>query len=542
MTKARDIADFKFENIVDTGTEGTRVATGTSAQRGSTQGQIRFNSTTGLAEYFDGSQFKSIDAPPTISSILPTTATTANENITITGSNFSTGATVKFVGNDGTEYASPSVTRNSNTEIVAQTPTSVLTVANEPYDVIVTNQSGLSGTLADALDAGSSPAFTVASGTLGNLNDFDRAGSNLTTIGATDADGQSVTISLKSGSSLPTGLTLNSNGTFSGTASAVVSDTTTTFTVEASDGVNINERQYSITVKAPVATGGSIQTYDIGGTTYVSHTFLSSGTFILNSNKTVDVLLVGGGGAGGSHITTSSTGGGGGGAGGFREIQMSLAAGSFTATVGQGGSHGTFTVSLSNNGSDSSFNGYSATGGGRGDARTTAGSSTVGNGGSGGGAGYDYPDIVGLGNTPSTSPSQGNNGGQGFGVSPISPTEYPSYADFAGGGGGGAGSVGGNWYVTGNNVNGGHGGDGKENNYRTGTNQYYAAGGGGGSGSVGTRGNGGSSIGGSGGDDNLASTNPTANTGSGGGGAGGNSGLYESTSGADGIIVIRYAA
>ena len=36
MTKARDIADFKFENITDTGTEGTKVASGTTAQRGST--------------------------------------------------------------------------------------------------------------------------------------------------------------------------------------------------------------------------------------------------------------------------------------------------------------------------------------------------------------------------------------------------------------------------------------------------------------------------------------------------------------------------
>ena len=33
MTKARDIADFKFENIVDTGTEGTKVASGTTVQR-----------------------------------------------------------------------------------------------------------------------------------------------------------------------------------------------------------------------------------------------------------------------------------------------------------------------------------------------------------------------------------------------------------------------------------------------------------------------------------------------------------------------------
>ena len=41
-------------NIVDTGTEGTKVAAGTTAQRGSTAGQIRFNSETGLAEYYTG--------------------------------------------------------------------------------------------------------------------------------------------------------------------------------------------------------------------------------------------------------------------------------------------------------------------------------------------------------------------------------------------------------------------------------------------------------------------------------------------------------
>jgi hypothetical protein len=60
LTKARDIADFKFENIVDIGTEGTKVATGTTAQRGSTTGQFRFNTTTNLAEYYTGTDFKSI--------------------------------------------------------------------------------------------------------------------------------------------------------------------------------------------------------------------------------------------------------------------------------------------------------------------------------------------------------------------------------------------------------------------------------------------------------------------------------------------------
>ena len=80
MTKARDISkllstangkiagenlDVSFENITDTGTEGTRVATGTSAERGNTTGQLRFNTTTGLAEYYTGTAFKSIDTAPT---------------------------------------------------------------------------------------------------------------------------------------------------------------------------------------------------------------------------------------------------------------------------------------------------------------------------------------------------------------------------------------------------------------------------------------------------------------------------------------------
>ena len=54
MTKARDLANFNPTNITDTGTEGTKVASGTTAQRGSTTGQFRFNSTTGLAEYYTG--------------------------------------------------------------------------------------------------------------------------------------------------------------------------------------------------------------------------------------------------------------------------------------------------------------------------------------------------------------------------------------------------------------------------------------------------------------------------------------------------------
>ena len=67
MTKARTIADLGtgFVNISDTGTEGTKVASGTTAQRGSTTGQWRFNSTTGFFEGYDGSNFATLEPNPT---------------------------------------------------------------------------------------------------------------------------------------------------------------------------------------------------------------------------------------------------------------------------------------------------------------------------------------------------------------------------------------------------------------------------------------------------------------------------------------------
>src|SRR6056300_1259340 len=80
--------DSLFVNTEISGTEGARMPNGTTAQRASAQsGDIRFNSTLTLMEYYDGVQWKSIDSPPTVSSISPTTVTTANTNITISGLN-----------------------------------------------------------------------------------------------------------------------------------------------------------------------------------------------------------------------------------------------------------------------------------------------------------------------------------------------------------------------------------------------------------------------------------------------------------------------
>lgn len=268
VTKAKLAADAKT-NITDDGTEGTKVAAGTTAQRGSTTGQFRFNSTTGLAEYYTGTAFKSIDSPPTVSSIDVTEVDSqagGNQTIVITGSGFASGATVTFVGNAGTDFNASTVTVNSETQITAVAPKSSFLNAQEPYGVKVTNVSGLSATLSSQINVDTAPTFNVASGSLGTLTNANRASSNLTSVTATDADGDTITFSKLSGT-LPTGITFNSDGTFSGTANAETSDTTYTFTIRATANSKNSDRQYTITVQAPVTQTfsytGSLQTFTI---------------------------------------------------------------------------------------------------------------------------------------------------------------------------------------------------------------------------------------------------------------------------------------
>ena len=526
MTKDRDISkllstangkiagenlDVSFENITDTGTEGTRVASGTSAQRGSTAGQFRFNSTTGKFEGFDGSSFKELDSPPTISSVSPDNfeSSALPSNITITGVNFSSGDTVNFIGNDGTSTSSGSVTINSSTQITAQVPNS-LTSDNEPYDVRVANSSGLANTLNDCFNIDASPIFSVASGSIGTLSDIGRQASNLTAITATDDEGDAITFSQTAGT-LPTGITFNSDGTWSGTANSETSDTTYSFTIQASDGTNTSSRSYTITGNAPQATGGDvIDSYDDGGTIYVYHQFNSNGTFNLTTAKTVDYLLVGGGGGGGNSSAGGGDGAGGGGAGGYIYLtSQSLTAGSYSAVIGNGGSS-------QSNGANTTFNGYTAGYGGAGAFDENGGQHGGATNGSGGGAGC-RSSAIGLGN------GTGNDSGAG--------------ANDAGGGGGGSSGIGEN---APSGTEGGNGGPGTSNSI-TGTAVIYAVGGGGGvqgganagDGSANGDGKGG---GGASGGLPVAGTN---NRGNGGGGAGGS---QSGASGGSGVVIIRYAA
>ena len=271
MTRAKDIAtllstangkiagnnlDVSFENITDTGTEGTRVATGTTAQRGSTAGQLRFNTTTGLAEYYTGTSLKAIDTPPTITSVDVTNVATdsgGTETFIISGSLFDPSVSVKFRDNGGTLITPDTTARNSASQITITKTRSSFLNANEPYDIIVTNPSGLEATLDDAISVDNDPVWQTASGNLVTINETDTG--THATVSATDSDGDTVAYSVVSGSL--GGLSLDaSSGVISGDPTDVSVDTTVNFTLRATANGKTADRAFNIIV-ANVPTGTS---------------------------------------------------------------------------------------------------------------------------------------------------------------------------------------------------------------------------------------------------------------------------------------------
>ena len=277
---------------------------------------------------------------------------------------------------------------------------------------------------------------------------------------------------------------------------------------------------------------GSDSELNASGGTYLYMVFAESPkTETYSSAGKMSFLCVAGGGSGGQNY------GGGGGAGGLKtsvrrnptnapasEI-ISLAAGTYTITVGAGAASVNTLNTAGLKGSDSSIAGPSLTtitttgGGGGGGGNNKLGPS----GGSGGGGAYgkqaNNPGIDGQGHTGGIQP----NGG----------------SPYTNGGGGGAGSPGHN----GTSTYGGSGGAGMTIGI-TGSDVSYGGGGGagyavdlnkiGGYGGPGGGGDGGRT----GANDNGSAG--TANTGGGGGGTGGqNSGSAVSGAGGSGVVILR---
>ena len=244
-------------NIVDTGTEGTSIAKGTSAQRGTTEGQFRYNTDTNSFEGRNDSEFVALESNIGVTSISPTSFTpsdnsSGNNSLVITGTGYKSGATVQVVGNNGTIVSASSVTVNSTTQITAVIPT--LNAALEPFDIKVTNASGNSAQLDNTLQINTTPVWSTSAGTLATIN--DTATGTHATVAATDADGETITYSVVSGA-LPGNVSLNtSTGAISGDPTNIDNSTTYTFELGASDGTDTVNRTFNIIVN-PVLDGST---------------------------------------------------------------------------------------------------------------------------------------------------------------------------------------------------------------------------------------------------------------------------------------------
>jgi len=468
------------------------------------------------------------------------TLTFNTQTLIISGSNFQASLTVTI---DGT--APSTVSRDSSTQITV-TGTPAKTAGTKVDGLVVTNLSGLSA----SIDVDYSPLPGWSSPASGNLlSDFNGLITEIALTGGADTVSYAITTG-----QLPTGLTIGTvDGDINGTMNA--SAATYIFTVDAIDAqAQSSPRLFNIISKGALPTGGIISTY----TGFRVHKFISamsqSFDFECDGDLTIGYVIIAGGGGGGW-----GTGGrgGGGGAGGIRYntgaiVNYALAAGSYTIVVGTGGGEATASNDRGDSGLNSSFDSIIASGGGGGASVTSPGTGG-GDGGSGGGGGASSVDSPGSGNVGNHTPVEGYDGTHG------------QSGNWAGGAGGGAGGIG---TVGVSNHTGGNGGVGASTfvngsasdtadflwSAQAGTNSsnaatsglgsnpgtLYIAGGGGGScdaannnGGLGGNGGGGRSL-----NDASDSVEPVINTGS--GGFGQRSGQGDGT-GANGIVIIRYA-
>ena len=410
--------------------------------------------------------------------------------IEITGTNFGTGAIASVIGTNGVEIQAGSTTVNSIVSVTAVF--SGLSNAYEPYDVKVTNTSNLFGLLPDGLYINASPVWQTPSGSLGTF-----AEQLSMSVSATAIDDSTISYSLASGSTLPSGISLNSStGVISGTLPDISTNTTYTFTINASDGsnpavprtfsfvsnaapvwitpsgslgsfakntsfstsplsatdsdtisyslavgsilpagVSLNSSTGVISGVAPNVTSNTTYNFTINasdGLSLVPRTF----SFTVAAEISMDYLVVAGGGGTGWDV------GGGGGGGGVLSGTYTAAIGSTTSvSVGNGGASHPANAggSKGNNGGNSTLFNLTALGGGGGGSYPNSGDGRVGGSGGGGGG---ASESGGAGKGAAGTPGQGYAGGNDSGG---------SYGSGGGGGAGGPGAVG----VFGQAVNGG---------------------------------------------------------------------------------------
>lgn len=269
---------------------GTYSTTERDAGVGTYKGSMIYNYSDGTIQFWNGYGWNVLSMIPEVDSVSPTTFDgNTGATFTIFGKNFNSTTNVHFITNGGQTYAANTVVFVNASKLTATTGRD-FTVAEEPLDVKVTNSDGMTSTKENVIDCGGVPAWTSPAASIGHWYEGETVSYGMT---ATDPDGGAITYGVQSGA-LPSGISLNtSTGVLTGTTPSVGSDTTSNFTLRATDvGGNTADRAFSMQVKNDTAFDrdpwgiGSVWGFytfsgnynDTGGSNNISNSGMSVGT------------------------------------------------------------------------------------------------------------------------------------------------------------------------------------------------------------------------------------------------------------------------
>ena len=309
----------KAELIVSGGAEfigtGTiKLPSGTTSERPSTgmTGMIRYNTTTGFIETYTAEGWGSIAPPPVITGISPTSvagADTATQVITVTGTGFDTGLSIKLVGADDTEYSVFSTTRVSGQSATFKMGASGASggydVAQRPFKVKV-----IGGDTASAVTSTSTNSIALSAPSITGVSPTTFASSAVGSQTIT-VTGTNFTSSMASGNKIQV-LGADGSTLYNVDSAAVASATSITFKLAASGGSlttgQLDNRPYKVRVTDAVGiTATSTQTIGFNGIAWSSP---ASGATLSYENGTSESQnLVATDDLGGTDVTFSITSG-----------------------------------------------------------------------------------------------------------------------------------------------------------------------------------------------------------------------------------------
>ena len=339
---ALDQVDYKLVDGLDNGAIEVQVYANNSARDSAisspANGMVIYNTTEQALQQYNG-QWSTIAPAPTISSITGTVNEDTNTTLTVNGSQFVSGMTVKLVlasnGSDISGHTSLSYTLVSSAQITVTIPSATSNITPGAVVQLEIIKSGLS-VKSQNLTVSEDPNWTTSAGTVatiyGDLGTSQAVATLAATAGAgggtiqytSDDSSLDPLFVLNSGTGAITTHSSNALSTISGYTSGAT--TTEAFNANAKisgDSTKNTVRAFNIIVKrAP--TGGTITTY--ASKSHRVHVFQHGGSvgsassaqnFVLHASTVCDILLIAGGGGGGGMGWAGSNGGGGGGAGGF---------------------------------------------------------------------------------------------------------------------------------------------------------------------------------------------------------------------------------